>query len=557
MATTTGRADRPADLVILNGRITTGVPGRPEVSALAVTGERITYTGSDEGALRLVDADTDVLRLDGARVVPGLIDSHLHLVRAGLSWVDELRWSDHRSLTEALDQVAEAAKTPASTGWVTVIGGWHPGQFTENRPPTRAELDQVAPNTPVYIQQGYQRAVLNSEGLRRCGITAGAADPSPGTYHRDPETNEPTGEINGAVAFVYCASKILSDDYDHQVASTKAMMRDLNALGLTGAIDTGGGARMGPRAYRPLHQVLRDGGLTVRTRLYLHPHGHDDMTELAELIRQNHPGFGNDLLRVVGIGEILLHDCYDGAGLDPFEIDPETKNVLRTATRLCLDNGWPVNIHAIKDSTIKSILDVWEELDLETPIRGRRFSISHGDAASRETLERLRALEIGITVQDRLTIRSADSAKVWGAEAMAAIPPLRDMLELGIPIGGGTDATVAAPYNPWTSIAWMVTGKPIDGGPVRAERHRLSRDEALAAYTSGSAWFSFDDDDLGTLEPGKLADLAVLSADYFTVPEPEISALTSVLTLVGGKPVHVLPERAGDLPDSWRTAAGR
>lgn len=542
------RKPHDADLVIVNGLLTTGAVEQPEAEALAVTNKRIAYVGTNAGARDYVGDGTIVVELDGDRVVPGLIDSHLHLVRAGRSWVDEMRWSDLRSLQDALDAIAEAARRPPVTGWLTVVGGWHPGQFEEGRPPTKAELDKASPNVPVYIQQGYTRAILNSVGLMRCGITADRPDPTSGTYLRDPDTNEPTGEISGVSAFAHCLDVILSDDHDHHVESTKVMLADLNSLGLTGAIDTGGRARMTPAAYRALYDIHRAGGLTVRSRLYLHPFGDDDLGELEEITRWLHPHFGDDILRVSGIGEIVVQGCYDGAGLDSFEIDDSTKETLRVATELCLDRSWPVNIHAIKDSTIRSILDVWDEIDSSRPLAGRRFSISHADTVTPDTLRRLAALGVGITVQDRLTVRSADSAQVWGNEAMKSIPPLRDMLDAGVVIGGGTDATVAAPYNPWTSIEWMVTGRPIDGGPVRSKDQCLTRAEALAAYTSGSAWFSFDDTDLGTLEVGKLADMAVLSEDYLAVPDEAISTLRSVLTLVGGEAVYVAPERRANFP---------
>jgi predicted amidohydrolase YtcJ len=332
----------------------------------------------------------------------------------------------------------------------------------------------------------------------------------------------------------------LENDFERKVVSSTQMYRDLNALGMTGAIDTGGGARIGPEAYQVLMEVHRRGDLTFKSRLYVHPHGHEDeLAELDEYLRQLHPGFGNDEVRYVGIGEIVLHGCYDGPGLDDFEIDEATKELLYEATMRCAALNWPVNIHAIKDSTLRTILDVWERVDATYPLRERRFSISHADGASVDSLRRLRALGAGITIQDRLTIRTVDTAAAWGDDAARLAPRLRDMIDLGIPIGGGTDATVAAPYNPWLSLSWFVTGTPIDGGPRRAPEHRLSRLEALAAYTTGSAWFSREEERRGRLTPGYAADLAVLSDDYLTVDDGAIETITSVLTLVNGRVVHI------------------
>lgn len=536
---------RPADAVLLGGKITTGIPGAGDAEAIALRGDRVVAVGSTAEVKALVGPHTSVVELDGHRVIPGLMDSHVHVVRAGRSWNDEVRWGDVGSLAEGFALIRKALDDVPPTGCVVVVGGWHPGQFDEQRPPTPEELTELSATVPIFVQQQYDQAILNTAALKKCGIEDAEQIPFSGEVVRD-ASGDPTGIIKGQAAYAYCLELMMNQTLDRQIENTIAMQRDLNALGMTGAIDLGGASRMDAEAYRAVHEVHRRGAMTLRTRLFVHPRsGLDELDQIKDFINYLHPHFGDDFLRTVGIGEILFKGYYDGAGFTSIEISAELKQRLRDATVLLAETGWTMNIHAIHDSSVRSILDVWEDVDAEIPLSELRFSFSHADAISDESLHRAKALGVGIMVQDRMGMRTIDSAKAWGEDAVRHAPPLKTMLNLGLPIGGGTDATVAAPINPWRSLWWMVTGKPIDGGFTRDESERLTREEALAAYTVGSAWFSFDDDRLGTLEVGKLADLAVLSEDYFEVDDDRIPFITSVLTVVGGNPVHHSAEWGG------------
>lgn len=530
-----------ADLVLTGGPITIGDSTLPDAEAIAISRGRVSAVGSVADVDALRGDRTTVVQLEGRRVVPGLIDSHVHVVRAGLSWQDEIRWGDVETLREALAMVEAAAHKPGTTE-VVVVGGWHPTQFSEKRGPTPAELNKIAPDTAVYVQQLYDFAALNSEALARCGITADSELPVEGEIERD-SNGSPTGIIRGQPAFAYCLKLLSQQTFDRQVANTIAMQRELNAYGLTGAIDLGGVSRMGPDAYRAVFEVQRRAQMSLRTRLYMHPQGPPaELDQIRDYARHVHRGFGDPMLSTIGIGEILFKQYYDGPGLKPVSASDSLKAELGEATRLLIENGLPINIHAIHNESLSSILDVWEEVHRETPLNELRFSFSHADAISHENLLRAREMGIGMLVQDRMGMRTLDSAKAWGEEAVRHAPPLKTMVEMGLKVGGGTDATVAAPINPWRSIWWMVTGKPLDGGIARSASECLSRAEALQVYTSGSAWFSFDDDELGTLEVGKQADLAVLTSDYFSIPEDEIPQIRSALTLVGGVVVHASEE---------------
>ncbi|MDQ7911128.1 amidohydrolase [Phytohabitans sp. ZYX-F-186] len=539
-----------ADFLLVNGRITTGVPGQPAQQATAVRSGRVLGVGSLAQLQPLVGEATAVVDLDGRRVVPGLIDSHIHFVRAGRSWTDEVRWDDADTLAGALALVTRAARSRAPGAWIVVIGGWHAGQFEEGRAPTRAELDEAAPDNPVYVQESYTRAFLNSRAMAACGVTGTGAAPAGGVYEVD-AAGEPTGVVTGVPAFNHCLSRALDLDVERATASTRVLVDELAAYGLTGVVDMGGRSRMSVDAYRPLYQLHRRGELNLRVRLFMHVFGgpEDEEREFEDYLTHVRPGFGDDLLRVVGIGEIASAKWYDADGLEQVVLTPQERARFATMTERAVERGWALNIHGVGDPTVSQLLEVWEGLDPALRARAR-LAISHADFARPETLRRMKALGVGVTVQHWMTVGAGDLARVIGEEAVRQAPPLRTMLDLGLTVGAGTDAMVAASANPWYALHWLVTGINRGRGPSRDKAHLLTREEALRAYTAGSAWFGGDERACGTLEPGKLADLAVLDADFFEVSDDQIPHIRSELTLVGGKPSHIGPAFAGlMLPD--------
>jgi hypothetical protein len=462
-----------------------------------------------------------------------------------LTWTDEVFWYETPSLDDALGLLAvRAAAQPPGT-WLRVVGGWHPGQFTERRGPTRQELTQRFPDHPVYVQLLYEEAVLNDAGLRAAGITREAADPALGTFVRDPDTGEPTGSVRGIGAFMHCLGHMPTPDDAGQIRGTAEMMATLNAWGVTAGIDAGG-LGMPPERYEPLFALWRAGAMTVRTRLYVGPNtrgGEHD--ELTGWLRHTRPGFGDGWLRHVGIGEITIFGCHDLEGLTNFVVDDTSRAELEVICRQIATRGWPLHMHAVLDDTISTVLDVWERVDRDVPLVRLRWSLAHVEPISQRNLERVAALGCGIAVQDRMVYRATDSAAVWGAGAVRNGPPLRDILDRGIPLGAGTDSTRVASPNPWVSLWWLVTGDTFDDGPRRAAQQCLTRAEALDAYTTGSAWFSFEETDRGRLDVGMAADLAVLTDDYFSVPAERIRDLASDLTLVDGRVVHVAGSFSG------------
>jgi predicted amidohydrolase YtcJ len=524
------------DLLVAGGPIWTG---SRTVEAVGISGGRVVAAGARDDVQSALRRGWQEIDLQGRRAIPGLIDSHVHVLRAGLTWNDIVRWDDITSLAAGLERIREAAESRPGSTWIRVLGGWHPGRFAEGRGPTRGELDSVGGEHPVYVQLLYEEGVLNSKGLELV-----LADGEVPGVERDDE-GRPTGKITGQPAFGRVLSLFERPSFSEQKASTQALVADFLSRGVTGAIDPGGFG-ITPESYNAMFDLWRNDQLDMRIRLYLVPQGRgNELADVRNWVRYVQPGFGDDMLRYVGMGEIVSFACHDMEGVRPFEVTEEAKRELLEAVDVLAEHGWPVHLHAIFDTTISAVLDVLEEVDRKHGLPGRRFSLAHAEAISRPNLERVRRLGMGLAIQNRLIYRCADSAALWGEEAAANAPPLGDVLEMGIPLGAGTDATVVTPHDPWLAIWWLVTGESFDGAPPRAARHRLSTEQALVAYTRGSAWFSFEEGQRGHLEPGALADVAVLSADPFEVDPADLPSIYSELTLVGGKPVHTGPAYAG------------
>ncbi|MFE2430357.1 amidohydrolase [Streptomyces sp. NPDC059373] len=535
------------DTIYVNGRIHPGsrAPGADagrggpdeEYEALAVSGGRVLALGTDHELRDLAGPRTEVVDLRGHRVIPGLIDGHMHATRAGSTWSSELHWTGISTLTDALAGIGEAVRDAPPGRWIRAIGGWHHTQFKENRPPTTAELDAVAPDHPVYVQALYDFAVLNSEAIRVLGLDSWTDLPG-GSVERDPLTGRCTGVVRGLGAYNRCLAASPMPTAAAERASMRAMFADLNAVGLTGVVDPGG-LGVGPDRYDPLFDVWRAGELTVRMRLYgSAANAGQEVDQLEGWLRNAQTFAGDDMLRMVGAGEVVHYGCHDFEGLEDFRLADEAYEDLLTISRRVAAHGRPMHIHAVLDSSIDRILDAWETVHREIPLDRLRFSLAHADTISPRNIRRLLALGAGVIADDHQVFRAGASADCWGAEQMASVPPLGDLLEAGVPLGAGTDATRSSSYSPWLSLWWLHEGRSLDGTVQRAPRHRLSRRQSLDLYTRGSAWFSFEESDRGHLHPGARADLAVLSDDYFTVPADLIPSITARLTVVGGRTVH-------------------
>lgn len=542
-----------ADLVVVNGRITTLDPSRPEVQSLAVRGGRI--IGIDDAATAARGPNTTVIDLQGRRVVPGLNDSHLHVIRAGLYYNLELRWDGMPSLADALRALKEQAERTPSPHWVRVIGGWNEWQFAERRMPTLEELNRAAPDTPVLVLHLYDCALLNRAALRSLGFDASTPNPPGGLIARD-HKGEPTGlllaEPNAFILYstIGRAPKL---DFHDQVNSSRHFMREMNRFGVTSVSDAGGGWQNYPEDYAVIRHLAEQKQLTLRIAysLFAQQAG-TELQDYARWISMTQPGEGDDMLRMAGAGENLVWSAADFENfLQPRpDLRPVMESELEAVVRALVASRWPFRIHATYDETIERFLAVFERVHRDIPFDGLRWFFDHAETISPRNIERTRALGGGIAIQHRMAFQGEYFVARYGAKAAQRTPPIRRMLEMGLPVGGGTDATRVASYNPWVSLYWLVTGRTLGGASLYPDDNRLSREEALRLWTTGSAWFSSEQGAKGAIAPGQLADLAVLSHDYLSVADEQIKSISSVLTVVGGDVVYAAApfERLGPPP---------
>ncbi|MBS4085980.1 amidohydrolase [Pseudomonas rustica] len=537
-----------ADLILFNGQFHTVDRTKPLASAVAITDGRFVVVGNDNQAMALRGPNTQVVDMHGRCVIPGLNDSHLHLIRGGLNYNLELRWEGVPSLADALRMLKDQADRTPTPQWVRVVGGWNEFQFAEKRMPTLEEINQAAPDTPVFILHLYDRALLNRAALRVAGYTRDTPNPPGGEIVRDSNGN-PTGMLvarPNAMILYSTLAKGPKLPLEYQVNSTRQFMRELNRLGLTSAIDAGGGFQNYPDDYQVIEQLAKDDQLTVRIAYNLFTQKPKE--ELSDF--QNWTGSvklhqGDDYLRHNGAGEMLVFSAADFEDfLEPRPDLPQTmEEELEPVVRHLVEQRWPFRLHATYNESISRMLDVFEKVNRDIPFNGLPWFFDHAETITPQNIERVKALGGGIAIQDRMAFQGEYFVDRYGKQAAEATPPIKRMLAEGVPVGAGTDATRVSSYNPWTSLYWMVSGRTVGGLALYEEG--LPRTTALELFTHGSAWFSSEQGKKGQIKVGQLADLAALSADFFHVEEEAIKWIESVLTVVGGKIVYA----AGDFED--------
>jgi len=532
-----------ADVILFNGRITTLDRQKPEASAVAIRDGRFLTVGDEREVMPLAGPITQRIDLTGRRVIPGLIDSHMHIIRGGLNYNMELRWDGVRSLADAMRMLKEQVDRTPAPQWVRVVGGFTEHQFAEKRLPTLDEINAVSPDTPVFILHLYDRALLNGAALRTVGYTKDTPNPPGGEIQRDANGN-PTGLLiarpNATILYATLAKgPKLPPEY--QKNSSRHFMREVNRLGVTGVIDAGGGFQNYPDDYAVIEELHREGNLTVRLAYNLFTQKpKEELKDFDTWSKQVKPGQGDDLYRHNGAGEMLV---YSAADFEDFKVErpempPNMEGDLEPVVRLLVENRWPWRLHATYNETITRALDVFEKVNRDIPFDGLHWFFDHAETIDDRNIDRIAALGGGIAVQHRMAFQGEDFVERYGTKAAERTPPVKRMLEAGVPVGAGTDATRVASYNPWVSLSWLVTGKTLGGLTLYPSANRLDRESALRLWTEANTWFSNEAGKKGQIRQGQLADLAVLSNDYFAVPEDAIQDITSVLTLLGGKAVH-------------------
>nr|WP_198162885.1 amidohydrolase [Sphingobium sp. TCM1] len=531
------------DLLITNARVTTLDRENPVAQAVAIRDGRFLAVGGEQEVRAVAAPDAQLIDAKGRRLIPGLIDSHIHVIRGGLNYNMELRWEGVPTLADAMAMLKRQAENTPPPQWVRVVGGFTEHQFVEKRLPTIEEINAAAPDTPVFILHLYDRALLNAAALRAVGYDRNTPNPPGGEIVRDAQGN-PTGLLlaqpNATILYATLAKgPKLPPEY--QLNSTRHFMRELNALGVTSVIDAGGGSQNYPDDYEIIEKLHKDGDLTLRIAYNLFTQKpKEELRDFATWSTQIKPGDGDDSYRHNGAGEMLV---YSAADFEDFRVarpdmPPEMEGDLEPVIRLLAERRWPWRMHATYDQTIGRALDVFEKVNRDIPLAGLNWFFDHAETISDRNIDRIAALGGGIAVQHRMAFQGEYFVERYGARAAEATPPIKRMMAAGVPVGAGTDATRVASYNPWVSLSWLVTSKTVGGLALYPVRNRLDRETALRLWTEKNTWFSNEPGKKGQIKKGQLADLALLSDDYFAVPEDEIAHLRSVLTLLGGRIVH-------------------
>jgi predicted amidohydrolase YtcJ len=536
-------ASGPADTLLVNGRIATMNRRNLFVSALAIKGDSIVGTGSESDLQYLRGSATAVIDLGGRTVIPGLNDAHTHFIRGGLTYTNEVRWDGVPSLTEGLQRVRDQARRTPAPHWVQVIGGWTWAQFAEKRFPTLDEINAATGDTPCMIMHLYDRAWINRAGMRVLGWDKSTPNPFGGSIERDASGN-PTGLLIatvGLVALVVTWLKIPRLSPEDQILSTRHFMREHNRLGITSVIDAGGGGQNYPDNYQAIAKLAADKQMTLRIgySLFAQAGGKelDNYTSWSKLVTV---GQGDDWYRMIGAGEYIVWAAGDVTNFakDFAGPPPVMESQLTAVAKYLAGQRWPFRQHTSFDVTAQRVLGVLEQVNREVPLAGLRWGLDHCETLQPKTLERVAALGGSISIQNRMSADGEAFLAKYGPQAAADAPPIARIREMGIPLACGTDANRANTFNPWIGLHWLVTGKTLGGAKLQGDRNLLDRNEALRLYTAGGAWISSEENRKGALEVGKLADLVVLPADYFSIPEEAIKDLESVMTMVGGTVVY-------------------
>ncbi|PZQ50172.1 MAG: amidohydrolase [Rhodovulum sulfidophilum] len=554
------------DLIIANAKVSTLDRRNPRAEAVAIRDGRFLAVGALAEVRAAAAPGATEIDAGGRRMIPGLIDSHTHVIRGGLNYNMELRWDGVPTLADAMRMLKEQVDRTPAPQWVRVVGGFTELQFSEKRLPTIDELNAVAPDTPVFILHLYDRALLNAAALRVVGYTRDTPNPPGGEIVRDAKGN-PTGLLlarpNATILYATLA-KGPKLPRDYALNSSRHFMRELNGLGVTSVIDAGGGAQNYPEDYAVIEELRRADQMTVRVSYNLFTQKpKEELADFSGWTKRVKPGQGDDIYRHNGAGEMLV---YSAADFEDFraarpETPPSMEADLEPVVRLLAENRWPWRMHATYDETISRALDVFEKVDRDVPLRGIHWFFDHAETITPRNIDRVAALGGGIAVQHRMSYQGEYFVDRYGAKAAEHTPPIARMLEAGVPVGAGTDATRVASYNPWVSLSWLVTGRTLGGTSLYPPANRLDRERALRLWTVENTWFSNEEGKKGQIKAGQLADLALLSDDYFAVPETQIVHLRSVLTVLGGKVVFgeggfgpLAPALPAPMPD-WSPVA--
>jgi predicted amidohydrolase YtcJ len=511
------RAQQTApDVILSNGKIITVDERFTIAQAVAIRGDRIVAVGTTADINRLAGAGTRRIDLRGRSVMPGLIDNHMHVVRAGGTWQWEVRWDGVASRKEALDLLRTRTRAAKPGEWVYNLGGWTIDQFADDkRPFTRAELDNVAPDNPVLLQASYYETYLNSRAIQALGV------------------DSPTGRVEEA-GIRALAARLPAGTPKELEASTAAMIKDLNKDGLTAIGSAGCENDLLPIYQRwedqrqlNLRVFCIDGVGTGTTP--------EQVSRALPQIAKMKLFQGTNMLDHIFFGESVYGPLHDPMFLVKSNPTPDQLVLWRRIATEVAKARLPLHVHAELEDTIDAFLDQIEAINREYPIKNMRWTLAHINRINASHLARMKELGMYAAVHPWAVINGGINQRVF-KDSAADMPPLETIQNSGIMWGLGSDGSRANQILPFTTLWWAVTGKMVGGTKVL--RQTISREDALIAHTRRNAYFLFQEDNLGSIQPGKLADMLVLDRDYLTVPADQIKDIKPIMTLVGGRIVY-------------------
>lgn len=498
-----------ADTILTNGKILTLDQDFSSANSLAIANGKIIAVGSSDLINQYKGTNTQTIQLNGKTVIPGLIDNHFHFVRSVWNYQYEVRLDGIRSKQEALDLIHKRSQSIAKGQWITVIGGWTNEQFLDDSKVfTLAELDQAAPNNPIFLMQTYSTAYANTAALKAVNISSSSAR----VKGRD-KVKVFTNEVS----------------WYNKSSSPKAIltyMKVLNQMGITTVYDVG---RESDGKLAPVGALAQQGLLPVRVFHSLRYTARNSKTakDAIALIKSSHhkPLSNSDQFGLIGLGEHIYNPVYDTIRTKK-SWNNSTWGPFSDIAIAGAKSGWPIHEHIKSKTTAKQFIDLVEDIAEETPnVTNLRWTIAHANGMDEGLLEKANKLGIALAVHSQSMMSSSTRNA----------PPLGSIQRSGVLWGLGSDAAVVAPYNPFLTLGWVVTGQNIAGGTGWNTKQRISRKDALIAHTISNAKLLFMEDKLGSLEVGKLADLVVLDKDIMSIPETEIASISPVMTMTSGK----------------------
>jgi predicted amidohydrolase YtcJ len=538
------RRDRTPDTILYDGKICTVDEAFRIASAVAIEDGAFLAVGDSAEIRPMAGPETDEIDLEGRTVIPGLVDSHVHVRQVGMD-LERVALFEATSVDEVLEAVGDRATEAPDGEWVLAGWGWHESQLDERRLPTRSELDGVAPDNPVFIPRGAHVAVLNSAAMDRAGIDASTEAPEGGTIVCDPETERPNGVVLEAAREKLVEPVLPERGYDSYREDIRRAVAELHSRGVTAALEPGL-ERDELRAYMDLQ---REGELTLRTDALLWV---DELADVEEAAAYFGRDFGNEMLKVGGT-KFMLDGGVEGAKLkQPYNVvegvqeregydghlllPPGGEAEFRKMARRIAELGHQFQTHAVGDRALELLIDVYADAAEVRSLEELRWTMMHVFLPTDEVLDRAEELGVHCTVQHHPTYLGQNMVDLWGEERAGRAIPLDSLADRDLVVGGGTDAPVV-PWLPFQSLGWMVTRETVTAGTLGPEE-ALTREAALRRWTIDAAYTMAWEDEIGSIEPGKRADLAVLDTDYLTCPADRIRDISVEVTMVGGEIVH-------------------